>query len=107
VDTLAKRDFKRWILTHIDRCFAFAQELGLEIEHMEDIILVTGYDRTKSWTNVAFLGGQKDAHASFGVKVVDARDTSNLIQFLRGHREGASMSLGPEGKVRWCAFCKV
>jgi hypothetical protein len=105
-DTLAKRDFKEWILKNIDSCFAFVRQLGLGIEQMEEIILVTGYDRTKSWTNVAFLGDQKDAHASFGVKVVDARDTSNLIQFLRGHREGASLSLGPEGKVRWRAFFK-
>jgi hypothetical protein len=36
---------------------------------MEDIILVTGTHRTRSWTNVAFPGGQVDAQVSFGVNV--------------------------------------
>jgi hypothetical protein len=35
---------------------------------MEDIILVTGMHRTRSWTNVAFPGGQEGAQALFGAK---------------------------------------
>jgi hypothetical protein len=84
---------------HIDHCFAFVRRLGLGIEHMEDIILVTGCDRTRSWTNVAFLGGQV-ARVSFEEKVVDALDSSILIQFSPGHVEGALLNQGPEGKVR-------
>ena len=68
-------DFRDWIVKHIDRWFAFARERGLGIERMEEIILVTGCDHTRSWTNVAFFGSQHDgrvthAQASFGVKVV-------------------------------------
>jgi hypothetical protein len=99
-DTLAKRDFSAWILKHIDRCFAFIQELGLGIEQMEEIILVTGYDRTRSWTNVAFLGDQKDARVSFRVKVVNALDSSIRIQFSHRHAKGALLNHGPERKVR-------
>jgi hypothetical protein len=65
---------------HIDSWFAFARKLGLGIEQMEEIILVTGCDRTRSWTNVAFLGGQADAQVSFGVRVeglVTLASTSN------------------------------
>jgi len=32
------------MLKHIDRWFAFARRLGLGIEQMEEIILVTGCD---------------------------------------------------------------
>jgi hypothetical protein len=60
---------------------------------MEEIILVTGCDRTRSWTNV-------DAQASFGVKVVHDLDTSVDIQFSPRHVEGALLNQGPEGKVR-------
>jgi len=41
---------------------------------MEDIVLVTGAHRTRSWTNVAFLEGQTDARVSFEVQVT--ADTS-------------------------------
>jgi len=86
---------------NIDRCFAFARRLGLGVENMEEIILVTGCDRTMSWTNVAFLEGPVVAQASFKVKVVHSLDDNISIQFLRGHVEGALLNQGPVGKVRW------
>jgi hypothetical protein len=103
---------------HIDSWFAFARNLGLGIEEMEEIILVTGCDRTKSWTNVAFLGNQVDAQpgqaaqpaqVSFGVKVlkvelegpeVEGRDISITFQSLPGNVRGAVLRHGPEGTVR-------
>jgi hypothetical protein len=113
---------------HIDSWFAFARNLGLGIEEMEEIILVTGCDRTKSWTNVAFLGNQVDAQpgqaaqpaqVSFGVKVlkvelegakvegpkvegpeVEGRDISITFQSLPGNARGAVLRHGPEGTVR-------
>lgn len=106
MDTLVQSDFSEWIVKNIDRCFAFARQLGLGIEQMEEIILVTGCDRARSWTNVAFLGGPKGAQASFGIKVTGDIDTSISIQFQRGHVEGALLNQGPEGKVRRSAFCK-
>ena len=67
---------------------------------MEEIILVTGCDHTRSWSNVAFLGGQVDARVSFGAKVLDPPDGSIGIQYSPGHVEGALLNQGPEGKVR-------
>jgi hypothetical protein len=66
---------------------------------MEEIILVTGCDRTRSWTNVAFLGGQADAQVSFGVKV-EGHDTSINFQFSPENARGAVLCHGPEGTVR-------
>jgi hypothetical protein len=66
---------------------------------MEEIVLVTGCDRTRSWTNVAFLGNQVDAHVSFGAKV-EGHDTSINFQFSPENARGAVLRQGPEGTVR-------
>ena len=85
------------MVKHIDSWFAFARNLGL-IHQMEEIILVTGCDLTRSWTNVAFLRGA-DAQVSFGVKV-EGRNTSINFQFSPEHARGAVLHHGPEGTVR-------
>ena len=85
-------------MKHIDSWFAFARKLGLGIEQMEEIILVTGCDRTRSWTNVAFLENQVNAQVSFGVKV-EGPDTSINFQFSPEHPQGAVLRDGPEGTV--------
>jgi hypothetical protein len=111
-DTLSQGDFKLWIVKHIDSCFDFARNLGLGIEEMEEIILVTGCDRTRSWINVAFLENKdaQPAQVSFGVEVKvkvkapavegPAYDTSINFQFLPGNARGAELRRGPEGTVR-------
>jgi hypothetical protein len=100
-DTLARADFAKWIVKHIDTWFAFARRLGLGIEQMEEIILVTGRDRTKSWTNIAFLGSQPDAQVSFGVKVVPGLVEDGIQwQLSPGKVRGAVLNKGPCGKVR-------
>jgi hypothetical protein len=91
---------------HIDSWFAFARKLGLGIEQMEEIILVTGCDRTRSWTNVVFLGNQVDAQpakVSFGVQV-EGPDTSINFQFSPENARGAVLRHGPEGTVRLYSF---
>jgi hypothetical protein len=85
------------MVKHIDTWFAFARDLGL-VHQMEEIILVTGCDLTRSWTNVAFLG-EADAQVSFGVKV-EGPNTSINFQFSPEHVRGAVLHHGPEGTVR-------
>jgi hypothetical protein len=67
---------------------------------MEDIILVTGCDRTRSWTNIAFLEGQVDAKGTYREKVVERADGSIEVRFSSGHVAGGVLSHGPQGKVR-------
>ena len=105
-DTLAKSAFGEWIVNHIDRCFAFAQDFQPGIEQMEDIILVTGCDRTRSWTNIAFLGGGGNAEASFEEWVFRGPDNSIEIQFSTEYAIDAVINLGPEGRVCLCDICK-
>ena len=99
-DTLAKGDFSRWMVKQIDRWFAFARGLGLGIERMEELILVTGCDHTRSWTNIAFFGSQNNAQASFGVKVVRGPPISIDWQPLPESVQGAVIHRGPDGTVR-------
>jgi hypothetical protein len=84
---------------NIDSWFAFARKLGLGIDQMEEIILVTGCDRTRSWTNVAFLEDQVDSQVSFGV-MVEGPETDIKFQSSRGNARGAVLRHGPQGAVR-------
>jgi len=94
-DTLAKPAFGEWIVKQIDHCFAFSRELQLGVEQMEDIILVTVCDRTRSWTNIAFLGGGDGAEAL--ERVFHGPDNSTDIQFSTERAIEAVLNLGPEG----------
>lgn len=92
-------------MKRIDSWFAFARKLGLGIEQMEEIILVTGCDLTRSWTNIAFLGNEVDAkpaEVSFGVNV-EGPDTINF-QFSPRNIGGAVLRHGPQGAVCLYAF---
>ncbi|KAH8984117.1 hypothetical protein EDB92DRAFT_1501950 [Lactarius akahatsu] len=95
-NTVALGDFGDWAIEHIDRWFAWARELGMGINRMEDIILVTGAHLTRSWTNVAFLEGQTDARVSFRVQVV--ADTSINWDVSPDRVMGAVLSYGPTGE---------
>ncbi len=99
-DTVASEDFGKWILKHIDRWFAWAQQLGLGIKRMEDIILVTGTHRTRSFTNVAFLGGQGDAQVTFGAKAGSFGGNCTINwRFSYECNRGAVLNCGPDGIV--------
>jgi hypothetical protein len=93
------------MIEHIDGWFAFARRLGV-VEHMEDIILVTGCDRTRSWMNIAFMGNSVNSRVSFGAAVHDPNNSINF-QFSPGNVQGAVVNQGPEGAVRWFAVAWV
>jgi hypothetical protein len=94
-DTVALDTFGKWMVTHIDAWFAFIRSLGLGVDRMEDIILVTGRHLTKSWINVAFNQHRRDAGVSFNAHV--SRDSA--VHLERHHVCGGELKLGPTGKV--------
>ena len=97
-DTLARDQFREWIITHINSWFAFTQMLRLGIE-MEDIVLVTGCHRTRSWSNIAFNEVQTDAHFSLGVEVAGTLGASINWRASNLRIQGAVLSQGPSGEV--------
>jgi hypothetical protein len=104
-DTTALNCFREWIIKHIDTLFAFTQKLGMETE-MKDIILVTGFHRTRSWYNVTSNRVEIDSHLSLGVKVAGAsvnwqNDVWDPSRDPRSQRTqmGGLWSQGPSGEV--------
>ena len=99
-ETTALGDFRDWIIKNINGCFGVAEALGCGINHMGDIILVTGRYLARSWVNVAFSGSSRGAQVTFKVAVT------------RGHHvdleeldvSGAELKLGPRGEVRFCTI---
>lgn len=99
-DTAALRDFGKCIVKNIDSWFAFAQDLGLGVDRMEDIILVTGRHRARSWAIATFSESQAGAQVSFRSEV--SGDSS--VGFERPDARGGDLKLGPDGKVRIYTF---
>ncbi|KAF8258507.1 hypothetical protein EI94DRAFT_1129103 [Lactarius quietus] len=95
-NTVALGDFRKWMIDHIDHWFAWARELGVGIDRMEDIVLVTGAHLTKSWANIAFLEDQIDALVSFEVQVDADIDINWRVSPDR--IKGALLNQGPIGK---------
>jgi len=110
-DTLARGYFRKWITANIDSWFTFTRDLGLEVEMVEDIILVTGCHRARSWFNIVFSEVQADAKLSLGVKVagalstnVDWQDPKDTIQGARfSHRPNSNGKTLPENQ---CIFIR-
>ncbi|KAH9021278.1 hypothetical protein EDB83DRAFT_2231297 [Lactarius deliciosus] len=96
-DTLTPGHFRKWIIKHIDSWLAFTQMHGLELE-MEDIVLVTGCHRTRSWSNIAFNEVQTDARFSLGVEVAGAFGASVNWRASSLRVQGAVLSQGPSGE---------
>ncbi|KAF8268449.1 hypothetical protein EI94DRAFT_1148695 [Lactarius quietus] len=89
--------FRKWISTHIDSWFAFSQRHGLGIE-MEEILLVTGYHRTISSSNIVFYERQATARVAFDVQAPGYFGTAINWQVSSQHVQGAVVSHGPSGE---------
>jgi hypothetical protein len=53
-DVIRTKAFKDYIRDHVDSWFTWAQDNELDVEHMEDLILVTGCTLVTSWAAAAF-----------------------------------------------------
>jgi hypothetical protein len=94
-DTIAVGEFGKWMIKYIDHWFAFAENLGFGINRMQDMVLVTGCHRAKSWVNVAFSEGSRDTEVSLGVS-----GASNVrVEQRRAHGD-VVLKIGPNGEVR-------
>jgi hypothetical protein len=101
-DTLSQGDFGKWIVNHIDLCFAFTRRLGLGITRMEDIVLVTGCHLATSSANLAFSEGRGEEQVSFGVQVSGVSNVN--WWFPPSELQGVASNLGPSGRVGFCTF---
>ncbi|KAH9970600.1 hypothetical protein BGW80DRAFT_1461198 [Lactifluus volemus] len=95
-DTVALGDFAKCITKRIDVWFAFARDLGLGVTRMEDIILVTGRDLARSWTNVVFSENQGGEQVTIGVHVTGICNVQWEVP-LEDTR-GVAINCGPSGQ---------
>jgi len=100
-DTLVLGHFRKWIVNHIDSWLAFAQKLGLELE-MEDILLVSGCHRTKTWTNVSFNEIQRETQIPPRLQQATSSFSPAAANWLIPSEPspGTAIRHGPTGEVR-------
>jgi hypothetical protein len=96
-ETIARDDFGKWLLKHVDDCLKVAHNLGCDINRMEDIVLVTGRHLARSWVSVAFPSGLY-AEVSFQTRV----SGSSGVYFVKLDESGGELKFGPTGEVRFC-----
>ena len=77
-----------------------AEDLGLGVNRMEDIILVIGRHLARSWINVAFSDTRGDERVSF---VAQVTGNSSIILEDRSS-SGGDLKLGPSDEVGFVPF---
>ena len=80
-----------------------AEDLGLGVNRMEDIILVTGRHLARSWVNVVFSENRGGAQLSF---VVQASGNSG-VRLEERSATGGDLKLGPSGEVGLCTISSI
>ena len=99
-DTVALGDFGKWIVKNIYDCMKLAEERGLGVSRMEDIILVTGRHLAKSWVRAVFSESRGSAQASFCAQV----SGDSVVHLEERTVSGAQLALGPNGEVSFSLF---
>jgi hypothetical protein len=77
-----------------------AEERGLGVSRMEDIILVTGRHLARSWARAVFSESRGGAQVSFCVRVTG----DSVVHLEERNASGAQLKLGPKGEVSFCAI---
>ena len=99
-DTVTRGDFGKWLVRHIDGCMRIAEELGLGVNRMEDIVLVTGRHLARSWINAIFSECSGRAQVSFVAQVTG----NSGIHLEERNAAGGDLKLGPSGEVGFAPF---
>jgi len=80
-----------------------AEELGLGVNRMEDIVLVTGRHLARSWINAIFSECSGRAQVSFVAQVTG----NSGIHLEERSAAGGDLKLGPSGEVGFVPFSSL
>ncbi len=84
------------MIDNADACLAFAQERGLGVNRMEDIVLVTGHHRVGTSANIAFSKSEEKRRIALEVAISGRPEESNVEwQLARGWGPGVAFNVGP------------
>ncbi len=81
----------------------FAEEEGLGVDRMEDIILVTGRHLARSWVRAVFSDSRGGAQVTFIARVSGASN----VHLEERNVSGAQLELGPRGQVGFAPFLRL
>jgi hypothetical protein len=79
-----------------------AEEQGLGVNRMEDIILVTGRHLARSWVRAVFSESRRGAEVSLIARVSGA----SAVHLEERSVSGAQLDFGPNGEVCFCIIFK-
>ena len=82
-DVIRPKMFEDYIRDNIDSWFEWSKKIGLRVESMEDLILVTGCTLVPSWASATFLGRSETARISL-VQILDKSERSFEFRNIRG-----------------------
>jgi len=102
-DTAAQGDFGKWLVKNIDCCMQVAENSGLGVNRMEDIILVTGRHLARSWVNVVFSESRGGTQLSFIVQTAG----NSGVHLEERSATGGDLKLGPSGEVVFCTIFRL
>jgi hypothetical protein len=83
-DVIRAQAFENYIRGQVDKWFNWAQNNGLGVEGMEDLILVSGCTLVTSWAAAAFVDDTMDAEISLESRTLNNGGTSFVWSNIRG-----------------------
>ena len=94
--------FEDYIRDNVANWFDWSQKIGLGVERMEDLILVTGRTLVSSWAAVAFVDNALEAEISLAVQALPNGGTSFVWSKIHGNVAYHHSRLEPV-----CPFCFI
>lgn len=82
-DVIRPKMFEDYIRDNVDSWFEWSKKIGLRVESMEDLILVTGCTLVPSWSSATFLGRSETAQLSL-VQMPDKSERNFEFRNIRG-----------------------
>jgi len=83
-DVIRRKAFEKYIQDNVASWFEWSKNKDLPVEHMEDLILVTGCTLVDSWAAAAFVGRSETAEISLVAQTRDESERSFECSNIRG-----------------------
>ncbi|KAA1471739.1 hypothetical protein DENSPDRAFT_133062 [Dentipellis sp. KUC8613] len=94
-DTKRRGAYKEYLREHCERWHALTEQLKLDLR-MEDLVLVTGCDRTTTWAVAAFTNTEFDSQIQLSVELAGVEAASFASSLSWSHDENAQRHWGPD-----------
>ncbi|TFY69528.1 hypothetical protein EVG20_g3117 [Dentipellis fragilis] len=97
-DTRSRGAYKEYMREHCERWHALTEQLKLSLR-MEDLVLVTGCDRTTTWAVAAFTSTDFDSRIQLSVDFAGVGSASFASSLSWTHDENAQYNWGPDSET--------